>query len=121
VASKKTKKAKKAVAKAKDRAKKDASQAKKRASKRADKKKVAAKKLAKKKAKKAKRVEKKAKKRRNADNSNVSPLATPAAATAEPSSGDTIVVLRAKARELSIPGYSRLTKAQLLERISAGR
>ena len=33
---------------------------------------------------------------------------------------DTIVVLRAKARELGIPNYSRLTKAELVERITAG-
>ena len=129
--------AKKAAAKAKERAKKEAEKAKASAKKQAEKAKERAK-TAKKDAGKAKdAAEKAVKKQTQTAAEVVAPAATPSyppstrtwpvpsepAATAETASAsmsDTIVALRAKARELSIPNYSRLTKAQLVERITAG-
>ena len=110
--------AKKAADKAKNRAKKDADKAKKQAKKAAEKAKSAAKK-AKKTAGKAKVAAKNAAKKHGKRAKDFAEVAAPVPAAAP--AGDTIVALRARARELGIPNYSRLTKAQLAEQISAGR
>ncbi len=83
---------KKDAAKAKDAAKKVAAKAKERAKKAAAKAKAEAKEAA-----------------------------TTVAAAAASTTGDTVVALRARARELGIPGYSRMSKAQLQERTAAGK
>ena len=120
-------------------AKKDAAKAKKQAKKAADKAKSAAKK-AKKKAVKAKRTAKKAAKKHGKKGKNLAKAVAPVLTAAPPyppstrtfsvasspvppaeaaPAEATITALRAKARELGIPNYSRLTKAELVERISA--
>ena len=114
------KKKAKAADKARNRAKKDATKAKKKAQKAADKAKSLAKK-AKKKAGKAKVTAKNSgKKRGKKAKELVAPLPPRTSpSSAAPSLNDTVAVLRTRARELGISGYSRLTKAELVERISA--
>lgn len=114
--------AKKDADKAKNRAKKDAAKTKKQAKKAADKAKSLAKK-AKKKAGKAKVAAKRAGKNHGTTAKVlVAPAPqSPSPASTAPSMSNTVAELRARAGELGIPGYSRLTKAQLVERITAGR
>jgi hypothetical protein len=51
----------------------------------------------------------------------VAPAVDPASrpGTVEPSSAWTVVALRARARSMAIPGYSQMTKAQLVERLTS--
>jgi membrane protein involved in colicin uptake len=109
---------KKEAAKAKDAAKKAAGKAKERAKKHAAK----AEAHAKKDAAKAKADAKKAAAKAKASESvseTVSAPAVPVTGASTITTGDTVVALRARARELGIPGYSRMSKAQLQERIAA--